>query len=135
MAGHTLSESIMLACTENWLPCWWPAISTHFLPVWVATRPWLSRMATWRTSRPSSLLSSSSSACWAVLPLFSRARPRRPNDLLVNDWVATTPTPASPQLTEVPTENQWLCTATAISPVAGSRATMLKVWANGSVAE
>ena len=30
-----------------------------------------------------------------------------------------------------PTENQCDCTATPISPVAGSRATMEKVWASG----
>jgi hypothetical protein len=40
------------------------------------------------------------------------------------DWVATAPTPASANATTDPTENQWLCTATPISPVRGSRATM-----------
>src|SRR5262245_38922330 len=44
-----------------------------------------------------------------------------------NDCVATAPTPASAQVTTDPTENQWLCTATPMSPVAGSRATMEKV--------
>ena len=41
-----------------------------------------------------------------------------------NDCVATAPTPASAQGTTEPTENQWLCTATPSSPVAGSRATI-----------
>ena len=42
----------------------------------------------------------------------------------MNDCVATAPTPASAQETFEPTENQWLCTATPSSPVAGSRATI-----------
>jgi hypothetical protein len=40
------------------------------------------------------------------------------------DWVATTPTPASPQVTMLPTENQWDWTAAPISPVTGSWATI-----------
>jgi hypothetical protein len=42
----------------------------------------------------------------------------------MNDCVATAPTPASAHATDEPTENQCDCTATPISPVAGSRATM-----------
>src|SRR3989304_3193715 len=42
------------------------------------------------------------------------------------------PTPASAQVTEEPTENQWDWTATPISPVAGSRATIENVCASGS---
>ena len=45
------------------------------------------------------------------------------------------PIPASAQLTTVPTENQWLCTATPSSPVTESRATMEKVCASGSAVE
>src|ERR1700704_3911462 len=45
----------------------------------------------------------------------------------MNDCVATAPTPASAQGTSPPTANQCDCTATPISPVAGSKATMEKV--------
>src|SRR4029077_15136900 len=45
----------------------------------------------------------------------------------MNDCVATTPTPASPQITSAPTANQCDCTATPMSPVTGSRATIEKV--------
>src|SRR4029079_1857276 len=90
-------------------------------------------MATCLTSLPSSSFNNTSNASCAVNPLRKRSRPRIPKDLLTKDWVATAPTPASAQLTDVPTENQWLCTATPISPVDGSRATMEKVWASGSL--
>src|SRR4029453_14450622 len=46
----------------------------------------------------------------------------------MNDCVATAPTPASIQGTRGPTLNQCDCTATPSSPVAGSRATIEKVW-------
>ncbi len=39
-------------------------------------------------------------------------------------WVATAPAPGRAHVTTDPTENQCDCTATPISPVAGSRATM-----------
>src|SRR5688500_11801900 len=45
----------------------------------------------------------------------------------MNDWVATAPTPASAQVTMEPTENQCDWTATPISPVAESRATIEEV--------
>src|SRR5713226_9171661 len=45
----------------------------------------------------------------------------------MKDCVATTPTPASAQVTSAPTANQCDCTATPISPVAGSRATIENV--------
>src|SRR5713101_4658962 len=45
----------------------------------------------------------------------------------MKDCVATTPTPASAQVTSAPTANQCDCTATPISPVVGSRATMENV--------
>src|SRR4030095_11593336 len=46
----------------------------------------------------------------------------------MNDCVATAPTPASIHGTRGPTLNQCDCTATPSSPVAGSRATIEKVW-------
>src|SRR4029077_16836113 len=46
----------------------------------------------------------------------------------MNDCVATAPTPASAHGTSPPTANQCDCTATPISPVVGSKATMEKVW-------
>ena len=49
----------------------------------------------------------------------------------MNDCVATAPTPASAHVTTEPTENQCDCTATPISPVAASRATIEKVCASG----
>ncbi len=42
----------------------------------------------------------------------------------MNDCVATAPTPASAHVTPDPTENACDWTATPISPVAGSRATI-----------
>src|ERR1041385_4913274 len=45
----------------------------------------------------------------------------------MKDCVATAPTPASAKGTSPPTANQCDCTATPISPVAGSNATMEKV--------
>ncbi len=51
-------------------------------------------------------------------------RPSGPYAGSMNDCVATAPTPASAHDTFEPTENQWLCTATPSSPVAGSRATI-----------
>ena len=60
----------------------------------------------------------------AVRPAFMRARPFGPYEGSTNDCVATAPTPASAQVTLPPTENQWLWTATPISPVAASRATI-----------
>src|SRR2546422_7544468 len=45
----------------------------------------------------------------------------------MKDCVATTPTPASAQVPSAPTANQCDCTATPISPVAGSRATIENV--------
>src|SRR3954447_13741299 len=50
----------------------------------------------------------------------------------MNDCVATAPTPASAHGTSPPTANQCDCTATPISPVAGSNATMEKVWTGRS---
>src|SRR5262245_18980799 len=46
----------------------------------------------------------------------------------MNDWVATAPTPASAHETPDPTENAWDWTATPISPVVASRATIEYVW-------
>src|SRR5260370_20934098 len=51
----------------------------------------------------------------------------------MKDCVATTPTPASAQVTSAPTANQCDCTATPISPVAGSRATIENVCTGRSV--
>jgi hypothetical protein len=56
-----------------------------------------------------------------------RPRPRGPYAGSINDWVAMAPTPGSAQTTELPTENQCDCTATPISPVAESAATIEKV--------
>src|SRR5688572_2764781 len=53
-----------------------------------------------------------------------RSRPRGPYDGSANACVATIPTPASPQGTTVPVENQCDWTATPISPVSESRATI-----------
>src|SRR5580765_1509364 len=50
----------------------------------------------------------------------------------MNDWVATAPTPASAHDTPEPTENACDWTATPMSPVAGSRATIEKVWTGRS---
>src|SRR5207237_8598201 len=55
-------------------------------------------------------------------------RPSLPQLGSTNDCVATAPTPASTHGTIGPTLNQCDCTATPSSPVAGSRATMEKVW-------
>ncbi len=49
----------------------------------------------------------------------------------MNDCVATAPTPASAHVTFEPTANQCDWTATPISPVAGSRATIENVCASG----
>src|ERR1041385_5979499 len=46
----------------------------------------------------------------------------------MKDCVATAPTPASAHETSPPTANQCDCTATPISPVAGSNATIEKVY-------
>ena len=48
----------------------------------------------------------------------------RDNYCAESAWVATAPTPASAHVTSAPTENQCDCTATPISPVTESRATM-----------
>src|SRR5579864_5585396 len=50
----------------------------------------------------------------------------------MKDCVATAPTPASAHGTSPPTANQCDCTATPISPVVGSNATMEKVWTGRS---
>src|SRR5512140_1227486 len=50
------------------------------------------------------------------------------------DCVATTPTPASPHVTTDPTENQCDWTATPISPVFESRATIENVCTTGPAA-
>src|SRR5215213_6949030 len=89
-------------------------------------------MASCRTSRPASSFKRLSTTCCALNPLRSSSSPRGPKDLFTKDCVATAPAPASAQDTAVPTENQWLCTPTPISPVFSSRATMEKVCASGS---
>src|SRR5688500_14349487 len=93
-------------------------------PVNVATPPFTSTIPTSRTARLSSAARSAARASGADLPARMSASPSGPYDGSTNDCVATAPTPASAQGTTAPTENQWLCTATPMSPVAGSRATI-----------
>ena len=50
IAGHTAVFSIMFACTENPAPAACPAAAMQRAPVWVATRPCASTIATCRTS-------------------------------------------------------------------------------------
>ena len=96
----------------------------HFSPVHAATRPLASTIATWRTARCSSAAVSWSSASCGLLPPRISSSPLGPYDTSTNDCVATAPTPGSAQGTVGPTWNQWDCTATPRSPVAGSRATI-----------
>src|SRR4030042_4193808 len=94
------------------------------LPVYAATFPFLATTASWRTSLPSSAEVRISTTSPAVFPCLSRSSPFVPYDTFTKDCVAMAPTPASAQDTLVPTENQWDCTATPISPVSGSLATI-----------
>jgi hypothetical protein len=96
----------------------------HFAPVCAATLPRASTIATCRTSRPSSFATSVRKASGAFTPPRISSSPLRPYEGSMKDCVATAPTPASAQATLDPTENQCDCTATPISPVRGSRATM-----------
>ena len=58
-------------------------------------------------------------------PFLEQRQAARPSpETLTKDWVAIAPTPASAQGQSEPTENQCDCTATPISPVSGSRATI-----------
>ena len=86
------------------------------LPVYTAPLPALSMMANCLMSRPSSASTSSWTAPSGDLPLRSSPRPLLPKEGLTKDWVATTPTPALPQITTLPTENQCDCTAAPSSP-------------------
>jgi hypothetical protein len=103
-------------------------------PVWAAARPCASTKPIWRLPMPVSFAISCASASGALAPARIAARPFGPYAGSTKDCVATAPTPGSAHATSEPTLNQCDCTATPMSPVAASRATIEKVFA-GRIAE
>ena len=124
IAGHTSGEAIMFAWTANWSPRTSPAWSMHIAPVSVATAPRLSTTPTWRSACIGSASWADASASAADAPVASASRQRGPYAGSAIDWVATAPIPARAHGTIEPTANMHVCTATPISPVSGSRATI-----------
>jgi len=79
----------------------------QFLPVNPKALPLESNIASCLNSLPSSKSSIDFTAISGVKPTSNKSKPLGPNDGLMKDRVATTPTPARPQATKDPTANQW----------------------------
>ena len=114
----------MLACVVKPAPPASPAKAMQRSPVWAAASPRASTTATWRYAACSSPASSASSAARGGSPAASASSSRGPYAGSAIDCVATAPTPGRAQETIEPTENQCDWTATPISPLAASRATI-----------
>ena len=124
IAAGTVSRAIMLAWAETCSPVASPAHGMQSAPVWTATRPAASTIATWRTAASASEPSRASSAPAAVVPAARRSSPCGPWAGSTTDCVATAPTPGRAQVQSEPTENQCECTAAPCSPLSGSKATI-----------
>ncbi len=104
-----------------------PAHAEQSAPVWAALRPCVSTIPTCRCAIPESASRSARSTSGAGLPFRSIASPSGPNDSLVDAWVAIAPVPASAHGTAMPTLNARDWTATPISCVTESYATIENV--------
>ena len=124
IAPGTVGRAMMFAWQLKPSPATSPACDMHPEPVWTATPPRESTIASWRKSTDSSLARQRRSASCAEPPSRMTSSASGPKAGSGTDWVATAPTPDSTQGTICPTENQCDWTATPTAPVAESRATI-----------
>ena len=112
IAPGTVGRAMMFAWQLKPSPATSPACDMHPDPVWTATPPRESTIASWRKSTDSSLARQRRSASCAEPPSRMTSSASGPKAGSGTDCVATAPTPDSTHGTICPTENQCDCTAT-----------------------